>query len=82
MTTITLPPEIEGPLAEAARKRGTTPERLALESLQKLFGTAAPSTESSTVEPQDDWERRPLGLAKDCGVSLADSATRRESLYD
>jgi hypothetical protein len=37
MTTITLPPEIEGPLGEAARRQGTTPEQLALESLRKLF---------------------------------------------
>ena len=37
MTTITLPPDIEAPLAEEARKRGTTPELLALDSLRKLF---------------------------------------------
>ena len=37
MTTITLPPEIEGPLAEEARKQGTTPELLAVDSLRKLF---------------------------------------------
>jgi hypothetical protein len=37
MTTITLPPEIEGPLAEEARKQGTTPELLAVDCLRKLF---------------------------------------------
>lgn len=37
MTTITLPPEIEGPLVEEAQRRGTTPESLALESLRRLF---------------------------------------------
>jgi hypothetical protein len=44
MTTITLPPEIEGPLAEEARKQGTTPELLAVDCLRKLF------TPSPTVE--------------------------------
>jgi hypothetical protein len=44
MTTITLPPEIEGPLAEEARKQGTTPELLAVDCLHKLF------TPSPTVE--------------------------------
>ena len=37
MTTITLPPEIEMPLSEAARKQGTTTEQLALETLRKSF---------------------------------------------
>ena len=40
MTTITLPVEIEKSLAEAARKQGVTPERLAVESLRNLFGPA------------------------------------------
>lgn len=35
--TITLPPEIEGPLTEEARRQGTTAESLALESLRKTF---------------------------------------------
>jgi predicted DNA-binding antitoxin AbrB/MazE fold protein len=34
------------------------------------------------VEPQDEWERRLLGLAKDCGVSLPDSAVSSEGLYE
>ena len=37
MTTITLPSEVEGPLAEEARKQGTTPELLAVDCLRKLF---------------------------------------------
>lgn len=35
--TITLPPEIEGPLAEEARRQGTTAESLAVEALRKAF---------------------------------------------
>jgi hypothetical protein len=37
MTTITLPPEIAGPLTDEARRRGTTPELLALDTLRQRF---------------------------------------------
>lgn len=41
MTTITLPPDLEERLAEEARRQGTSPELLALDSLRKLFVPAA-----------------------------------------
>jgi hypothetical protein len=53
MTIITLPPEIEGPLAEAARRQGTTPERLALEGLRKLFVPATTSGEPEAASLYD-----------------------------
>jgi predicted DNA-binding antitoxin AbrB/MazE fold protein len=34
------------------------------------------------LEPQDEWERRLLGVAKDCGVTLPDSAVSSEGLYE
>ena len=37
MTRITLPPDLEEPLAKEARRLGTTPELLALDSLRTLF---------------------------------------------
>lgn len=40
--TITLPPEIEGPLSEEARRQGTTAESLAVEALRKVFVIPAP----------------------------------------
>lgn len=40
------------------------------------------STSSSIIEPQDEWERRLLELAKDCGVSLSDSAVSSDGLYE
>jgi len=46
MTTITLPPDIEGPLAEQARQRGTTPEQLVLDSLRMLFVPERPDAEA------------------------------------
>jgi hypothetical protein len=45
MTTITLPPEVEGPLMEEARRKGTTPELLAVDCLRQLF-TPSPTTET------------------------------------
>ena len=47
MTIITIPPELEVPLAEAARQRGTTPELLAVESLWKIYAPTS-ATASST----------------------------------
>jgi hypothetical protein len=37
MTIITLPPEIEESLVEAARKQGTTPELLAVDCLRQVL---------------------------------------------
>ena len=37
MTTITLPADIEGPLLEEARRQGTTPELLVIDTLRKLL---------------------------------------------
>ncbi len=36
----------------------------------------------SAVQPQDEWERRLLGVAKNCGVSLANAAVSSEGLYE
>jgi hypothetical protein len=49
---------------------------LALNSLRERFLAAA------KPQPQDEWERRLLGLAKDCGTSPPDWALRREALYE
>jgi hypothetical protein len=50
MTTIILPPEVEGPLAEEARRKGTTPELLAVDCLRKLF---IPLTKTGTPAEDD-----------------------------
>ena len=52
MTTITLPPDIEAPLAEEAQRQGTTTELLALDNLRKLF----PSSPPETTPPLQDGE--------------------------
>lgn len=34
------------------------------------------------IEPRDEWERQLLGVAKDCGVSLLDSAVSIDQIKD
>ena len=73
---ITLDPDLEAAVNEQARQQGVVPEALVLKALRDRFLSAA------LPQPRDDWERRLLGLAKDCGVSLPDWAVNREALYD
>jgi hypothetical protein len=73
---ITLGPELEAALTEAARRAGMSPDTLALNVLRERF------LPRPAIQPQDDWERELLALAKDCGVSLSDEALSREELYD
>jgi predicted transcriptional regulator len=73
---ITLDPELEIALSELARQRGVAPEVLAINVLrERLLATAA-------LQPRDEWERGLLAAARDCGVSLPDSALSSEALYD
>jgi hypothetical protein len=74
---ITIGPELEAALNEEARRRGAAPETLALEVLRARF--LAPA---SPIEPRDEWERRLLEAASDCGVSLSNEALSREAMYD
>lgn len=74
---ITFDPQLAAALSEQARRHGLAPEDLAVKTLRdRFFHTAA------SIQPQDDWERRLLGLAKDCGVSLPDAALSREETYE
>jgi hypothetical protein len=75
--TITLGPELETAVNEAARRQGVAPDVLALNVLRERFLAPAPA-----IQPRDEWERRLLGLARDCGVSLSDESLSREELYE
>jgi hypothetical protein len=73
---IILSPELEAALTEQARRQGIAPEVLALNALHERFLGRAP------LEPRDEWERGLLAAAKNCGVSLPNSALSSEALYD
>ncbi len=74
---ITLDPELEAALNEEAKRRGVTPEVLALNALRERFLDTA-----ALLQPRDEWERGLLEAARDCGVSLPSWAVRSEGLYD
>jgi hypothetical protein len=75
--TITLDPELEAALNEVAQLQGVAPDALALNVLREHFLAAAPA-----IQPQDEWERQLLGLAKNCGVSFSHESLSREELYE
>ena len=58
------------------RRQGVAPETLALNALRERFLAAA------ALQPRDEWERGLLAAARDCGVSLPNSAVSSEGLYD
>lgn len=74
--SITLDPDLEARLKELAEKQGVSPEALALTALRQHLALAA------KLEPRDEWERRLLSLATDCGVSPPLEAMTSEGLYD
>jgi len=74
--SITLPPQLESALVEQARRRGVAPEALAVEVLRRHLLPQSPPA------PIDEWERRLLAIATDCGVSLSNEALSSEGLYE
>lgn len=74
---ITLGPDLESALDDLARKEGVAPETLALNALRERFLVPA-----LRVQPRDEWERRLLGAATDCGVALSHEAVSSEGLYE
>jgi hypothetical protein len=69
---ITLSPELE-----AARRKVVTPEALEFDVLWERFVRTV-----SPIQPQDEWERRLVGAALDCSVSVPDSALSSDGLYE
>ncbi len=75
---IAVSPELESAIEASARAAGSTPEAVALEALRDRFLPRP----RALITPRNDWERRLLAAATDCGVSLPDAALAREALYD
>ena len=74
---ITLDSDLESVLNDLAHKQGVAPEVLALNALRERFLAPDPR-----IQPQDEWERRLLGAASDCGVALSHEAVSSEGLYE
>jgi len=74
---LTITPELEAALHEAARRQGIPPEVLAINTLRERF--VPPET---GLEPRDAWEKGLLEAARDWGISLPDSALSSEGIYD
>jgi hypothetical protein len=77
MTTITLPADLEGPLKEEARKQGTTPEAVALDSLRKLFGSSRTKNEPSNQGSLFDFLRGYLGMINGTSEPLSEKCGER-----
>jgi hypothetical protein len=54
MTVITLPPDIDALLTAEARRRGTTPERLALDTLRRSLDANGPIPAAIPGNPAGD----------------------------
>jgi hypothetical protein len=74
---ITLDPELEAALTQAALRRGVAPELLVLDALRQRFLHSA-----ALAVAHDEWELRLLGMARECGVSLPDAALSMQALYE
>jgi hypothetical protein len=70
---INLTPPLEAAISEQAKRRGVDPEKLALDALRDRF---------LPIEPKDEWERKLLEAASDCGISLSNEAVSSEGIYD
>jgi len=49
---------------------------------ERPISTTSGSTINGIIEPRDEWERQLLGVARDCGVTLPDSAVSSDGLYE
>ncbi len=74
---LTLGPDLESALSAAAQREGVPPEVLASNVLRERF-----LPPQRPIEPRDEWERRLLAAATDCGVSLSNEAVSSEGIYD
>jgi len=77
MTTIILPPEIEEPLVEEARKQGTTPELLAVDCLRKLFTSSPTIGEPAEGETLFDFLSGYAGTVNGTTEALSENCGQR-----
>ncbi len=88
--TINLPPEIEDPLTEEARRRGTTPELLAVDSLRERFVQPPKQPDANGAQTLYDVLKDHIGtisssenvpggarLSEDCGKKFAEGMNEK-----
>jgi len=85
MTTIILPPEVEGALAEEAKRQGVSPQNLAVETLRRHF---LPPNETVTANGKTlaDFLEGYVGtvegskepLSEDCGRRFAEGMAEKQ----
>ena len=68
--------DLEAALKDAASQKGLPAEVLAIDALRDRFLAATPP------KMNDEWERRLLQVATDCGISLSHDAVSSEGLYE
>jgi len=76
MTTITIPAELEKPLAEAARKLGTAPERLVVNWLRDHL-EPPPASPGEAAESLLDFLSGYIGTVDGSGEHLSESCGER-----
>lgn len=73
-------------LRERAARHGRTPAEEAKAILVEALRNKCPAVRAPAAalqfQPQDEWERRLLGAATDCGVALSHEAVGSEGLYE
>ncbi len=86
MTTITLPPDLEGRLDAEARRRGTTLELLALDGLRRLFASPAGDNGAAGQGTLLDFLAGHIGTvagatepySEDCGKRFAEGLSQKQ----
>jgi hypothetical protein len=75
MTAVIIPPELEIALAEEAKRQGTTPELLAVESLRRMYAPASePANNGGTLR---DFLQGYIGAISGTSVPLSENTGRR-----
>jgi hypothetical protein len=77
MTTIIIPPEIEAPLTEAAKRQGTTPELLAVEGLRRLYAPASAAAAEANGGSLHDYLQGYIGAINGTSEPLSEQTGRR-----
>lgn len=78
MTTITLPPDIEGPLREEARKQGKTLEEVVIERLRKALPTEEKTIpEAATERTLFDRLAGHIGIVEGTGEAWSENCDEK-----